>query len=159
MENETSRKKNNKSKKIKIKNKGMKSIPTPHCQSIIMSTLSVRTSKMMEKNSGRFFTNTSPRNPVFLHGLVLCINEAIKPTISLKIVAHVFKVRAMDIQNILITHEHLDKELASLQEIQPLEIKILKCKEQKIQIKKDDATKELRIWMDQWTIENRGHSC
>ena len=32
----------------------MRNKPTPHCQSMIKSSLSVRAEKMMKKNSGRF---------------------------------------------------------------------------------------------------------
>ena len=48
---------------------------------------------------------------------VLRIGEAIEPTISLEIVTTVFKVWGPDIENIIIMHEHLDEELASLQEM------------------------------------------
>jgi hypothetical protein len=46
--------------------------------------------------------------------LILQIGEAVKPTISFESVAHVLKVQGLNIQNGLVTHEHLDKELASL---------------------------------------------
>ena len=66
---------------------------------------------------GSLFTNTTPKHPVFFHRLVLRIGEAIKPTIFLEIVTHVFKVQGPDIQNVFITHEHIDEELVSLQEM------------------------------------------
>jgi hypothetical protein len=42
------------SKQKKRKKDEKKNKPTPHCQSKIMSSLSVRAKKMMEKNSGHF---------------------------------------------------------------------------------------------------------
>ena len=66
---------------------------------------------------GALLTSTSLRHLVFLQRLVLQIGKAIEPTISLEIVIHVFEVQGPDIQNIFITHEHLDEELASLQEM------------------------------------------
>ena len=63
---------------------------------------------------GVFFTSTSTGHPVFPHPLIFRINEVVEPTISLEIVTHVIEVQGADIQNILITHEHLDEELASL---------------------------------------------
>ena len=66
---------------------------------------------------GTLFTSTSPKHPIFPHQLVLCIGEAVEPTISIEIVTHVFEVQGLDIQNRFITHEHLDEELASLQEM------------------------------------------
>ena len=63
-----------------------------------------------------FFTSTSRRHSVDLHGLVLHIGEAVEPTISLEIVAHVLEVGGPDIQNGLFTNKHLDEELASLHE-------------------------------------------
>jgi hypothetical protein len=48
---------------------------------------------------GAFLTSTSPWHSVFPHGLVLNINEAVEPTVSLKIVTHVFEIRIADIQN------------------------------------------------------------
>ena len=94
---------------------------------------------------GAFFTSTSPRHPVAPHGLVFDIGEALEPPISLKIVTHVFEVRGLDIQNTLITDEHLDKELANMQELQTLELRILKCKEKNLPTKLDKTTKELPI--------------
>jgi hypothetical protein len=38
----------------KLENKEVKNTPTPHCQSIMIPSLSVRAEKMMEKNSDRF---------------------------------------------------------------------------------------------------------
>ena len=57
-------------------------------------------------------TSTSSKQHVFLHRLVYCINKAIEPTISLKIVIYVLELRGADIQNIFITNKHLDEELA-----------------------------------------------
>ena len=68
------------------------------------------------KKFGAFFTRTSPRHSVVPHGLGLHIGEIVEPTISLEIVAHVLKVGGADIQNGLVTHKHLDEELASLHE-------------------------------------------
>ena len=62
---------------------------------------------------GALFTRASPRHPVVPHGLVFQIGEAIQPTISFEIVAHVHEVRRPDIQNGPVTHKHLDEELAS----------------------------------------------
>jgi hypothetical protein len=60
-------------------------------------------------------TSTSPGHTVIPHELILQIREAVDPTISFKIVAHVLKVRGTDIQEGNVTHEDLDKEFASLQ--------------------------------------------
>jgi hypothetical protein len=60
-------------------------------------------------------TSTSPRHPVIRHWLILQIPEVVEPTISFKIVAHIFEVRGANIQKWIVTHKHLDKELASLQ--------------------------------------------
>jgi hypothetical protein len=43
-------------------------------------------------------TSTSPRDPVIPYGLIIQIREAVEPTISFKIVAHVLEVRGADIQ-------------------------------------------------------------
>jgi hypothetical protein len=48
---------------------------------------------------GAFLPSTSPWHSVFPHGLVLNINEAVEPTVSLKIVTHVPDLRIADIQN------------------------------------------------------------
>ena len=61
-----------------------------------------------------FLMSTPPGHPVIPHGLVLGINEAVEPPISLKIVTHVLYLRGVNIQNKFITNEHLDEELASL---------------------------------------------
>ena len=63
---------------------------------------------------GALIMSTSPRHPIFSYQLVLHISEAVKPIIFLEIVTYVLKVRGLDIQNGAITHEHLDKKLASL---------------------------------------------
>ena len=65
---------------------------------------------------GPFFMSTSPRHHVVPHELVLHIGEAVEPTISFEIVAHVLEVRGPDIQNGAVTHKHFDEELASLHE-------------------------------------------
>ena len=116
MENETNR------KKLQItKNQNEKQRVEDHTNATLPIHYNVVIVRKGRENDGEelgaFFTSTSPGHPVFPHRLVFCINKAIEPTISLKIVTHVFKVRGADIQNILITHEHLDEELASLQEI------------------------------------------
>ena len=77
---------------------------------------------------GPFFTSSSPGHPVFPRRLVLCIGEAIEPTISLEIVTQVLKVWGQDIQIWLITHKYLDEELASLYEIWTIELGIQKWK-------------------------------
>ena len=98
---------------------------------------------------GAFFTSTSLGHPVFPLRLVLCFNEAVEPPISLEIVTHVFEVRSVDIQNKFITNEHIDEELASLQEIRTLELRILKSKgKKKIKLQKDEVTKELPTRME-----------
>ena len=61
---------------------------------------------------GVFLTSTSPGHPVIPHGLVIGINKAVEPTISLKIVT--LELRGADIQNRLITNKDPDEELASL---------------------------------------------
>ena len=114
MRNETNTKEIETLKNKDMKNKEMKNEPTSHCQSKIMSSLSVRAEKIMEKKLRAFFKSTSPRHPVFPHGLVLHIREAAEPTISLDIVTHVLEVQGPDIQNGLITHKHLDEEFTSL---------------------------------------------
>jgi hypothetical protein len=48
---------------------------------------------------GAFLPSTSPWHPVFPHALVLKIDEAVEPTVSLKIVTHIFELRVADIQN------------------------------------------------------------
>jgi hypothetical protein len=61
--------------------------------------------------------------------LILQIREAIEPTISFEIVAHVLEVRGPDIKKIFVTHMHFDKKLASLQEKLNERIRKTKIKE------------------------------
>ena len=69
----------------------------------------------MEKNRGVFHEYLSRATIHVPHRLVVGINEAVKPTISLKIVTHVLELQGVDIRNRFITNKHLDEELASLQ--------------------------------------------
>lgn len=74
-----------------MKSKEMKNKQTPHCQSMVMLSLSVRAKKMMDRNLWR--RSQAPfQGTVFLHHLILVIVEIVEPTIFLEIVTYVFEV-------------------------------------------------------------------
>jgi hypothetical protein len=54
------------------------------------------------------------------------MGEVVEPTISLEIVTHILKFRGPDIQNELITHEHLDEEFVRPHEMWTVELRIQK---------------------------------
>ena len=66
------------------------------------------------KENRAFLTCTSLAEPIYPHRVVVGINEAVEPTISLKVIIDVLQLKGADIQNGIIANKYLDEELASL---------------------------------------------
>lgn len=75
-----------------------------------------------------FFTNTSSRQPVLFHNLVLFSSEVVEPTIPLDIVTHILEIQGTYIQNGFIPLVDLDEELAGLQQMCMEKLRIQSCK-------------------------------
>jgi hypothetical protein len=106
-------------KKTKIQNKDdveKKCVPTPNCQSIITSFLSMRVARMIEKKNMIFFTSTSPRNPITTHRLALLIGKGIQPSILLEVVTILLHGLLRHSENKVNTNKILDAELSSMQQ-------------------------------------------